>query len=86
MPTITVTITAGGNTVGRTKTISGPDLTNRFIPALRALYGAMRMPADPALTDDEVVQHWADEVMQRVKQRIQDYERTAATIPPLDLT
>jgi hypothetical protein len=88
MPTITVTITAGGNTIGRTKQISGPDLQNRFLPAYRALFAMMTLqpPGTPALTDDEVIQRWADDVLQRLKLRIKDHETTIAVIPPLDLT
>jgi len=55
MPTITITVTAGQTVLGRTKQISGPDLQNRFIPAWRAAF-----PGNPPLTDEEVVQHWAD--------------------------
>ena len=38
------------------------------------------------LTDDQVIQQWADDILQRMKQRIVEYERSAATIPPVDLT
>jgi len=74
MPTITVTVTAGGNTMGRTKTITAADLTNRFLPAHRAFYQIGRMPADPALTDQQVAEAWADDVLARMKQRVQDYD------------
>jgi hypothetical protein len=86
MPTININIVAGQNTVGRTKTISGPDLQNRFLPALRAQYSMTRLATDPALTDDQVIQAWADDVLQRMRQRIQEYERSSTAIPPLDLT
>jgi Tfp pilus assembly PilM family ATPase len=86
MATINVNVVAGQNTYGRTKQISGQDLQNRFIPAFRALYSMTRLSTDPVLTDEEVVQHWADQIMYQIKQRIQEYERTAAVIPPLDLT
>jgi hypothetical protein len=84
MPTITITITAGGNTIGRTKTISGPDLTNRFLPAHRA--GFPLMPNETPLTDDQVIQRWADNVLQQLKQRVHDYEASTIVIPPVDLT
>jgi len=86
MPTININIVAGQNTVGRTKQISGPDLQNRFIPAWRAWYSQTRLPTEPALTDDQVIQQWADDILQRIKQRIQEHERSTATIPPVDLT
>ena len=86
MPTITITISGGGQTLGRTKTISAADLTNRFLPAHRAFYQIGRMPSDPPLTDDDVAKMWADDVLNRMKQRVQDYDRQQANIPPLDLT
>jgi hypothetical protein len=86
MPTITISISAGQNTVGRTKQITGPDLQNRFIPAHRAMFQMTHLSTDPAMTDDQVIQQWADDILQRVKQRILEYERSTAAIPPVDLT
>ena len=82
MPAITVTI----GQYGRTKQMTAADLTNRMIPAHRAFYQVGRLATDPPLTDQEVVEKWAEEVMNRMKQRVQDYERQQAAIADVPLT
>ncbi len=78
MATITVTMTAGGNTYGRTKTIANTDLANRLIPALRAENGAV--------SDQQVIEAWADAVLQRTKQRVKQYETSQLSVSDLGLT
>lgn len=72
MPTANITITALSQTVGRTPTISGPDLV-RFIAAHRALYN---MP--PPATDNDVIIAWANRVILNAQGVVRRYEELAA--------
>jgi hypothetical protein len=83
MATITIQIVASGNTVGRTKTVSGPHLV-RFLAAYKALLG--QVPVDPQvpngakrdMTDDECVLAWADGLLAGTKANVLRQEQTAA--------
>jgi hypothetical protein len=87
--TITIQIVAGGNTVGRTKTVSGPHLI-RFLAAYKALLGqvvdvaahtenGVFIPATYRdLTDDECVLAWADGLLAGTKSNVLRQEQTAA--------
>jgi hypothetical protein len=77
MPSITVTI-AG---MGRTRTISAGDLSTRLMPALRYFN-----PALEEATDQEVLQHWADQIMEDLKTSVANYEDAKRTKSPLTLT
>ena len=71
MATVTISITAGANTAGRTKTITAPHLL-RFLAAQRKILGL------PSATDDEVVQAWADRILAETKNAIRSVEGTDA--------
>jgi hypothetical protein len=83
MATMTIQIVASGNTVGRTKTVSGPHLI-RFLAAYKALLG--QVPVDPQvpngakrdMTDDETVLAWADGLLAGTKSNVLRQEQTAA--------
>ncbi len=70
MATVTITITAGANTVGLVKTISGSDLLTRFIPAMRVIFGM------PTATDDEIVAEWSAWLLRHTIQAIKGYEQS----------
>lgn len=69
MPTITISVTAG-QTVGRTKTISGAHLT-RMLNAYRTLLG-------PELTDEEVILAWADGLLAGTRANVRSVENEVA--------
>ena len=83
MATMTIQIVASGNTIGRTKTVSGPHLI-RFLDAYKALLG--QVPVDPQepngakrdLTDDECVLAWADGLLAGTKSNVLRQEQTVA--------
>ena len=79
MATITIQVVASGNTVGRTKTISGPHLV-RFIAAYKAILGQVDNGSGGFrdMTDDETVLAWADGLLAGTKQNILSHEKVAA--------
>jgi hypothetical protein len=72
MATITIEITAGGTTAGRTKTVSGPHLT-RMLAAYRAFF------ENPGMTDEEVIHAWADSLLNHSKRLILRTEQSVAS-------
>lgn len=79
MATVTIQITAAGNTVGRVKTVSGADLT-RFLEAYKSVLGQVD-DGDGGLrdrTDEEVVQTWADNIIAHTKATVRQYENIQA--------
>jgi hypothetical protein len=70
MATITITITAGAQTAGRTKTVSAGDL-QRFLAAFRSIFGAN-------LSDPQVIEAWADNCLSQTKDTIRNYENQSA--------
>lgn len=76
MPTITISVMAG-QTVGRTKTISGAHLT-RMLNAYRTLLG-------PELTDEEVILAWADGLLAGTKANVRSVENQIASKNAFDL-
>jgi hypothetical protein len=82
MATMTIQIVASGNTVGRTKTVSGPHLI-RFLDAYKALLGQVVDSQGPPvtyrdMTDDECVLAWADGLLAGTKANVLRQEQTAA--------
>jgi hypothetical protein len=82
MATITIQIVASGNTVGRTKTVSGPHLI-RFLDAYKALLGQVVDSQGPPvtyrdMTDDECVLAWADGLLAGTKANVLRQEQTEA--------
>ncbi len=82
MATITIQIVASGNTVGRTKTVSGPHLI-RFLNAYKALLGQVVDSQGPPvtyrdMTDDECVLAWADGVLAGTKANVLRQEQAVA--------
>jgi hypothetical protein len=82
MATITIQIVASGNTVGRTKTVSGPHLI-RFLAAYKALLGQVVDSQGPPvtyrdMTDDECVLAWADGLLAGTKANVLRQEQTVA--------
>ena len=83
MATLTIQIVASGNTVGRTKTVSGPDLV-RFLAAYKTLLGQVVNSQGPPITyrdmtDDETVLAWADGLIAGTKANVKRVEQTAAS-------
>lgn len=75
MATLALTITVGGNAVGRTRTISAGHLV-RLIAALRVVF-----PQNPDnRTDEQVVQEWADRTIASLKTITRETEQAAATV------
>ncbi len=82
MATVTIQIVAAGNTVGRTKTVSGPDLV-RFLAAYKTLLGKVVDSQGPPITyrdmtDDECVLAWADGLLAGTKANVLRVEKDAA--------
>jgi hypothetical protein len=82
MATITIQIVASGNTVGRTKTVSGPHLI-RFLAAYKALLGQVVDSQGPPvtyrdMTDDECVLAWVDGLLAGTKANVLRQEQTVA--------
>jgi hypothetical protein len=79
MATITIQIVASGNTVGRTKTVSGPHLL-RFLAAYKALLGQVSDGNGGLrdMTDDECVLAWADGLLAGTKSNVLRQEQTEA--------
>lgn len=72
MATITVQVTAGAQTAGRVRTVANADMADRFLPALRAIFGM------PSATDAEVVTEWADRVLRFTLDQIKAHEQDVA--------
>lgn len=79
MATLVISITAQSTTVGRTKTVSGPDLI-RFLNAYRTILGQVSNGAGGMRdrTDDEVILGWADATIAKAKSQTRAVENTAA--------
>jgi hypothetical protein len=79
MATMTIQIVASGNTIGRTKTVSGPHLI-RFLDAYKALLGQVSDGNGGLrdMTDDECVLAWADGLLAGTKANVLRQEQTAA--------
>jgi hypothetical protein len=82
MATITIQIVASGNTVGRTKTVSGPHLI-RFLAAYKAFLGQVVNSQGPPgtyrdMTDDECVLAWADSLLAGTKATVLRQEQMVA--------
>lgn len=87
MATITITVDTGAGTVSRVKTIAGPALT-RLIAAFRSSFGQVPTgaPVDPVTgilpmrdrTDPEVLQAWADHLMEYSRNVTLSQERNTA--------
>jgi hypothetical protein len=71
MATVKIEVVAG-TTMTRLRTITGPDLI-RFIAAYR-LYASI----DPAQTDTQVLETWADNVFQQAQNITRSTEQSAA--------
>ena len=83
MATVTIQIGAGGNTQGRPKTVSGPDLV-RFLAAYKTLLGQVVDSQGPPvtyrdMTDDETVLAWADGLLAGTKANVKRQEQTVAS-------
>lgn len=88
MATITVTIQAGAQTAGRVKTLASADLT-RFLAAYRTWLPPLLVGNPPlarARTDQEVIEAWADLVLQQTVGVIKQVEAAALTVPDVPLT
>lgn len=81
MATVTIQITASGNTVGRTKTVSGAHLI-RLLAAMRTLTG------NSGLSDDDAVLAWADWAVARTREMVKGIEGStaASSVTEIDLT
>ena len=82
MATVTIQIVASGNTVGRTKAVSGADLV-RFLAAYKTLLGKVVDSQGPPITyrdmtDDETVLAWADGLLAGTKANVKRAEQDAA--------
>jgi hypothetical protein len=83
MPSISITI----NGIGRTRTISAGDLTNRLMPAMRYLAGDEPLPLviDP-IADRQMLETWADQIIAGLQSNVYAYEDSKRTVTPLILT
>jgi hypothetical protein len=82
MATATIQVTAGGDTMTRTCTVSRPDLI-RFIAAIRVAYNI-----DPLLSDLQALEVWADVVFDQARTTTRVVERAAASdaVTSIDFT
>lgn len=85
MPTININVVVGANTYGRSKTISGPNLT-RFLAAYKTLLGqvpsgnvdANGAPTLRDMTDQETALAWADGIIAGTIANVKRVEQEAA--------
>jgi hypothetical protein len=72
---------------GRSRTISAGDLNGRLLPALRYRTSAEPEPVivDP-VADNEMLQAWADSIIEDLKISVDTYEETKRIKSPLVLT
>ena len=73
MATVTISLTAGGQTIGRTKTISGQHL-------VRMLDGLRKHWNQPLWTDEQVILHWIDDTLRTAKANVRKSEQDLATV------
>ncbi len=85
MASVTISITAAGNTVGRTKTISAAHLL-RFLAAYKHILGQVSDGAGGLrdMTDDECVLAWADSYLNGTKANVLRDEQGAASKTAID--
>jgi hypothetical protein len=83
MPSISITIDGRG----RSRTISAGDLNGRLLPALRYRIAAEPEPVivDP-IADREMLEAWADAIIEDLKISVDTYEETKRIKSPLVLT
>ena len=79
MPTATIEVVAGGDTMTRTRTVTGPHLT-RFIAAIRVAYNI-----DPLFTDVQALEVWADVVFDQGRSTTRTVERSIAADAVTDI-